>query len=389
MTMSIPDVQWFHVVAGRSGPGRAAALVLVLLVLWAGRADAPGSQGLDGAYMAGVALPKMRGITLGMIEDNRWDIRGYGTPGSDWALREIAALGADWTSITPYSTMIASDDVEIIPWFEHPESDLDLEVRVTIRQAHALGLEVLLIPPVYPWDWSWRGQLNPGGGPAGTPEGWDRWFESYGRYILSWADVAAEEGVEMMSIGVEFRSASWLYRDRFALLADEVRGRYDGLLVYSANWDEVEDVGFWSHVDVIGLNAFYPMSDRRRPDPEDMLRTSARFADALEYLSCVHGKPVIFTEVGYKSYRDTYREPWVWPEDMGDVPADDAMQAMLFDITFATYWDEEWFGGLFVWKFLADPADDSQEPPFGFSPRLKPAQDVIEGWFRDGRAAGL
>jgi hypothetical protein len=141
-------------------------------------------------------------------------------------------------------------------------------------------------------------------------------------------------------------------------------------------------------VDVIGLNAFYPVSSLADPDPEDMIRTSNRFADSLEYLSRVHGKPVIFTEVGFKSYRETYREPWVWPEDMGDVPPDDAMQALLFDVTFAAYWDEEWFAGLFVWKFLADPADDSQEPPFGFSPRLKPAQSVIESWFKYGPIPG-
>jgi hypothetical protein len=66
------------------------------------------------------------------------------------------------------------------------------------------------------------------------------------------------------------------------------------------------------------------------------------------------------------------------------VEADDAMQALLFDITFAACWDRPWFGGLFVWKWLADPADDTQEPAFGFSPRLKPAQDVIESWFKHG-----
>jgi hypothetical protein len=247
-----------------------------------------------------------------------------------------------------------------------------------------LGLSVLLIPHIYPWDWTWRGQLNPGGGPAGTEEAWDRWFDSYRDYLMGWADVAADEGVAMLSIGVEFKTATWRFRDRFAILAEEVRQRYDGLLVYSANWDEVDEVGFWDRVDVIGLNAFYPLSTLEEPDPGDMLRNAEAFADSLEILSRVYDKPVIFTEVGFKALTDSYREPWIWPEDLGDVEADDAMQALLFDITFAAYWDEDWFGGLFVWKFLADPADDTQEPAFGFSPRMKPAQDVIECWFRHG-----
>jgi hypothetical protein len=324
---------------------------------------------------------RIKGITLGMIEDNRADIKGYGTPGSLWALEEVADLGANWTSVTPYATMISRDDVEVIPYFEYPPWELEERIRTTVRQAHALGLKVLLIPHIYPWDWSWRGQLNPGGGPGGTEEGWDSWFASYRSYLLYWADVAREERVEMISLGVEFKTASWRFRDRFALLAEDVRERYDGLIVYSANWDEVDEVGFWDRVDVIGLNAFYPLSHLEEPDPEDMMRNASAFADTLELLARVHGKPVIFTEVGFKALTDSYREPWIWPEDLGDVPADDEMQALLFDVTFAAYWPRDWFAGLLVWKFLADPADDTQEPPFGFSPRLKPAQDVIEGWF--------
>lgn len=327
---------------------------------------------------------KMRGITLGMIEDNRYDIKGYGTPGSLWALEEVADLGANWTSVTPYATMISKDDVEVIPFFEYPEQELEHRVRDTIRQAQGMGLKVLLIPHVYPWDWTWRGYMNPGGGPSGTRAGWDRWFASYRTYMLAWADIAEQERVEMLSIGVEFKTASWRFRDRFSLLAEEVRERYSGLLVYSANWDEVDEVGFWDRVDVIGLNAFYPLSSLEEPDPEDMLENAEAFADSLEILARVHGKPVVFTEVGFKALADSYREPWIWPEDLGQVEADDAMQALLFDITFAACWDRSWFGGLFVWKWLADPADDTQEPAFGFSPRLKPAQDVIESWFKHG-----
>lgn len=365
----------------------AALLVLVLVAVPGPVSGGPG--GARACLPLDPAAGRMMGITLGMIEDNRYSIKGYGTDGSRWALEEIHDLGANWTSVTPYATMISRDDVEVIPYFEYPVDELEHRIRATIRQAHDLGLKVLLIPHIYPWDWSWRGEMNPGGGPAGTDEGWASWFASYRDYLLAWADVASEERVEMLSLGVEFKTASWRFRDVFVLLAAEVRQRYDGLLVYSANWDEVDEVGFWDSVDVIGLNAFYPLSILEEPDPEDMVRTASMFADSLELLACVHGKPVIFTEVGFKALTDSYREPWIWPEDLGDVEADDTMQALLFDVTFATYWPRPWFGGLSVWKFLADPADDTQEPPFGFSPRLKPAQDVIESWYLHGPAPDL
>jgi hypothetical protein len=378
--MSRVGIEWFHedVLKTRQKPASWAAIGLFLLVL----GSSPMSARPDPATRTTLLGERIRGITLGMIEDNRADIKGYGTPGSHWALEEVASLGANWTSITPYATMISRDDVEVIPYFEYPPGELEQRIRTTVRQAHELGLKVLLIPHIYPWDWSWRGELNPGGGARGTEEGWDSWFASYRRYLLYWADVAREEGVEMISLGVEFKTASWRFRDRFALLAEEVRERYAGLIVYSANWDEVDEVGFWDRVDVIGLNAFYPLSHLEEPDPADMVRNAEAFADRLELLARVHGKPVMFTEVGFKALTDSYREPWVWPEDLGDVAADDAMQALLFDVTFSAYWPRDWFAGLLVWKFLADPADDTQEPPFGFSPRLKPAQDVIEGWFK-------
>jgi len=378
--MSRVGVVWFYEEAlkTRQKPASWAAIALFLLVL----GSSPRTAGPDPTTRTSLLGERIKGITLGMIEDNRADIKGYGTPGSLWALEEVASLGANWTSVTPYATMISRDDVEVIPYFEYPPEELEQRIRTTVRQAHELGLKVLLIPHIYPWDWSWRGELNPGGGALGTGEGWDSWFASYRQYLLYWADVAREEGVEMISLGVEFKTASWRFRDRFALLAEDVRERYAGLIVYSANWDEVDEVGFWDRVDVIGLNAFYPLSHLEEPDPGDMARNAEAFADRLELLARVHGKPVMFTEVGFKALTDSYREPWVWPEDLGDVVADDAMQALLFDVTFAAYWPRDWFAGLLVWKFLADPADDTQEPPFGFSPRLKPAQDVIEGWFK-------
>ncbi len=379
--MSTGIVKGFY---GRNLFDLACHVLLALALVGSTLASGLGWPGIDPVSAQDIGSGRMRGITLGMIEDNRADIKGYGTQGSYMALKEVVELGAGWTSITPYSTMISRDDVQIIPYFEYPREELEQRVRVTIRQAHEQGLAVLLIPHVYPWDWSWRGDLNPGGGPSGTPSGWQSWLDSYSEYLLDWADIAQQEGVEMLSIGVEFKTASWRHRDRFEILARQVRERYHGLLVYSANWDEVDEVGFWHCVDVIGLNAFYPLSYLEQPDAADMMRNAEAFADTLELLSVVYGKPVIFTEVGFKALADTYREPWIWPEDLGDVPADDAMQALLFDITFAAYWHRPWFGGLFVWKFLADPADDTQEPPFGFSPRLKPAQDVIESWFMNG-----
>ncbi|MCP4680528.1 MAG: hypothetical protein GY854_34600, partial [Deltaproteobacteria bacterium] len=40
-----------------------------------------------------------------------------------------------------------------------------------------------------------------------------------------------------------------------------------------------------------------------------------------------------------------------------------------------------WFEGLFIWKYISDPYDETQEAPTGFSPRGKKAETTLSSWF--------
>lgn len=327
---------------------------------------------------------KIRGITLGIIEDNRLHVNGYGSPECMWAIEEIAVLEAQWVTITPYIAMMSCEDTRVIPYFEFPREKMEAMVVEAIRQARSAGLKVFLVPHVYPWDWCWRGHLRPGGTEMGTEKGWGEWFDSYGSYMQDLAVLAAEENVDMLSIGVEFKSASSRFGYRFATIAEELRSFYPGKLTYCANWNEAEEVPFWDHLDYIGINAFYPMSESGGYDPEEILLSAGNIAGRLRFLSEVHDKPVIYTEVGFKALKGALKEPWIWPENIENPVVDDDIQAVLFDITFYTLWGEPWFDGLFVWRYMSDPSDYSQEAPYGYPPRLKPAEKIIESWFRCG-----
>lgn len=342
------------------------------------------------AYEADVRRPcerpdKIRGVTLGIIEDNRLPVYGYGSPQCMWAIEEIAGLGADWVAVTPYITMIDCSDARIIPYFELPRSRMEEMLAGAIRQSKSMGLKVFLVPHIYTWTWCWRGHLRPGGGTRGTKEGWDTWFDSYRGYMMELAALAAREEVDMLSIGVELQSATHRFGHRFATLAGEVRSAYPGKLTYCANWNEVQDVPFWGSLDYIGVNAFYPMSETGSDDPEEILRIAGTIAESLETLSDTHRRPVIFTEVGFKALEGALKEPWIWPEHVKDPVVDDEIQALLYDITFYTLWGQDWFHGLFVWRYMSDPSDYSQEAPYGYPPRLKPAEKVIDAWFHCGR----
>jgi len=113
-------------------------------------------------------------------------------------------------------------------------------VRQTIRQAHALGLKVLLKPHIdllrdnKPKGRFWRGDI--GGCPEGMPPAphppagvkrftateWDAWFASYAQFLAPYASLAQEEGVAMLSLNTELYCPN-LQADRWRKLAADTR----------------------------------------------------------------------------------------------------------------------------------------------------------------------
>src|SRR5688572_22334707 len=59
--------------------------------------------GTEGWHEAG--RPGIRGITVGPIESSQWPGRGYGTPYSAALLDELARMGTNWISITPFGRL--------------------------------------------------------------------------------------------------------------------------------------------------------------------------------------------------------------------------------------------------------------------------------------------
>jgi len=323
----------------------------------------------------------IRGVTIGIIEDKRGSINSYGSKEYDWALEEIKDTGANWVALTPYGTMISCNDTKVFSFFELPSEESERMLVTGIRHAKEAGFKVMIAPHIYPWDWCWRGEINPGGGEFENEKGWNDWFDSYGAYLNHIAKISAREGVEMLSVGVEFKSASNKFGYRFSKIISDIREIFPGRLTYSANWDEVKDVTFWSDLDFIGVNAFYPMSDSGSSSPDEIYEKALNIAEELKEISLIYNKPVIFTEIGFKALRGSLKEPWIWPEYVTSPVIDDDIQALLFDTVFSVFWTKEWFAGLFIWRYMADPSDYSQEPPWGYLVRLKPAEKVIKNWF--------
>ena len=100
---------------------------------------------------------------------------------------------------------------------------------------------------------------------------------------------------------------------------------------------------------------------------------------ALEDLARTFGRPVLFTEVGYRSIAGAGVDPWNWrvrrSADGG------AEQADAYEAMFRTFWHRSWFAGLFVWEW--DPARITVDSRFdtGYSPQNKRAAEIMGRWF--------
>ena len=127
---------------------------------------------------------------------------------------------------------------------------------LAIRDAHALGLKVMVKPHVWVQG-SWAGTVEPP-----SPDGWRTWFERYRAALLPIARIAAEESAEALSIGTELEKTT----QRPGMAGHHRRGAagVSGLLTYAAhNVEEAEAVPFWDELDAIGVTLYPPLGDDR------------------------------------------------------------------------------------------------------------------------------
>ncbi|MDP3278545.1 MAG: hypothetical protein Q8Q09_25370 [Deltaproteobacteria bacterium] len=330
----------------------------------------------------------IRGATLGPIESSAHPNVGYGTAASANALDELATLGCNWVSITPFGRQWDLQHTEIHLDFEQPFAANRLAVLRVIEQAHQRHLRVLLVPHLWiDRPGLWRGEIDPG-----SESRWAEWFASYTRFVLAWAQVAQESHAEMLSIGVEMKSSSGTRVPQWIAVIEQIRRVYGGMLTYSANWDEESHVGFWDRLDVVGINAFYPLAEQPGAGLDVLRAGATQRANSLGQWARREQRPVMFTEFGYTARPDPAVRPWEWPDSMVGVRVDTVAQAVAYRALLEAFVPQRWFVGGFVWRYYANAMDASQEASHGFSPRLREGEDVLRSiyalpWASDGDAA--
>ncbi|RKY41930.1 MAG: hypothetical protein DRP85_04585 [Candidatus Makaraimicrobium thalassicum] len=299
-----------------------------------------------------------------------WMADELSLPASDLSLAYIKETGFDAVAIMvpAYQEEVDSDVI-----FTSDEPDGDTPTMAALRHAvqtcHRLGMRVQIKPHVDPRTDEARINIIPS----------EKWFDSYEEFILRYARFAQENNVELFSIGTELEATTfgaWIHRwDR---VIDKVRAVYKGLLTYSANWTEYKGVPFWGKMDFIGIDAYFPLTEKDVPSMEELTDAWRARADEIEkWLGerGLTGKGVLLTEIGYPSADGANRQPWAAVSNVEDQQEQaDCLQAMFEVLT-----GRPWFKGYYIWQYFPQ----ERWSPLGFTVKGKKAEEVIKGWLKE------
>ncbi|MBT9393807.1 hypothetical protein KLP40_11595 [Hymenobacter sp. NST-14] len=356
-------------------------LVLLLLLAsgwwlrprWASVA-APAGPGPITAVPGARAPERMRGVS--------W-VGTDSVPSLD--LGPLTRAGVSWIAQTPFGWQAGAATpavrVSTGKGNRHYWGESDAGLTFTTQRARQQGIRTLLKPHLW---LRGGGGTWPGDVKMTSEADWQTWFASYTIFMLHYAHLAEQEQMDGLCIGTEL-AQTVSHEAEWRALIKQVRQVYHGPLTYAANWSgEFEQVRFWDALDFIGVQAYFPLSTTERPTKAALLVAWREPLRRLEAVQKRYKKPLVFTEIGYKTTPNAAIEPWAWPDHLNVLtPPDEATQAACYAAMFETFWPRPWFGGLFIWKWYPGlQPDGPARRHLDFTPQHKPAERIMAEWFR-------
>ncbi len=306
-------------------------------------------------------------------------------PVSEEEFKPLIAGNVEWIAQTPFAWQGRHDSPELklitegVMW---GETDAGLEA--TTRLARTLGIKTLLKPHV----WVSERGVSVIDIAMENEADWQQWFQNYRVFILHYARLAERLGVEALCIGTELQGTTKARESDWRKLIKEIRDAYHGKLTYAANWyKEFEEIVFWSELDFIAIHAYFPLAEKNYPSIDELKNGWQPHVAAIEKIQKLYRKSVLFTEIGYRSIPGCATKPWEWPEHGNQSAGDTGLQeqANAYEAFFQTFWNRDWFGGAYIWKWYPAPNSSSRRSDGDFTPQNKPAEAVMKKRYGQGR----
>lgn len=347
----------------------ARLLLAIFLSATCGVASCTTEEGRTADTSAKVVWKRIAGVT---IAD---DFPDYTSPECRALCDSLATAGATWVAVTPCGILDSTHDVSVA-WTRWSDRDY----RTAIVQMRSKGLKVMLKPYLFSMDfWTkkqWTGDIRHDDSASRRA-----FFDSYRTFILDNARIAKDAHADLLCIALELPHLS-VYEGEWRSLIDTIRTVYQGPLTYAAHGlDEAQAIRWWDAVDIIGVNLYPSLSNLAAPTDTAVRAGWKPVKHQLARLSHVNAnKPIVLTEVGFRSVKKAMYSPWEWPEH-GSRPVDYAEQAQAYRILADELFAERWFGGVFWWKVFTDGAKPAENAD-GFTPQGKPAWKEMSDGFK-------
>jgi len=293
-----------------------------------------------------------------------WWYDDYLRPQVDSTLEYLHGLGVESVSILTTQYQDSSTPTAI--YYDLWKTPMDSGIESVIQKAKSLGMRTVLKPHIDPNDGSWRGNIS-----FSSEAEWTSWFISYRNFITHYAQLAEDNGVDMLVIGTEL--AGTTHRPEWNQIIDDIRAIFSGEITYAADNDNYQTITWWNRLDYIGINAYFPLTTSYDPALSDLISEWNLIAQDLQTFSQAQGKQIILTEVGYQSYDGANIMPWWAPTSTED----EQEQADCHESALSTTFNAAWNGGYYVYMSYHNPWQNVD----GFDFAAKPAETTISTYY--------
>ncbi|MCR5291558.1 MAG: hypothetical protein K6E28_01560 [Eubacterium sp.] len=299
------------------------------------------------------------------------------TDDAEKSMRRLASNGLDWICITVNGWQEYFYSSTVFSHYQYTQTDKDVETAV--KMAKSLGLKVCLKPMVNCLDGSWRARID-------FPDDekcsyyWEKWFESYNAFMRHYAEMAEDLGVEMLCTGCEMKGMD-KQSDYCRKMIKNVRNIYKGILMHNVNRGDETCSEWLDEVDVVGISAYYPVTDEQNKGIDTMRLRWKESVKILDECHSKYGKPVMFAEIGVRNERGCTMYPWDF-KDRPDFPIDEDEQSDFYESAMEATWNIPWFAGYFWWDWkVIIPDENAMKNDRDFTVYGKKAEKTLRKWY--------
>ncbi len=282
----------------------------------------------------------------------------------------LKSIKANWIAICPFAFLNEnSSKIE----YNTPKNwwgDTRVGLIEQIIKSKTNKLKVFVKPHFWVMNKGWAGDFDLSG-KAKT-----EWENNYKTYLIYLATLSDSLGVEMLSIGTELKTYTSHHPEFFIGLITEIRKVFKGKLTYAANWDEYENITFWNKLDFIGVDAYFPLSDKKTPSVKELEKLWDPITLKLKSISLKHEKKIIFTEYGYKSIDFAAYKQWEFENTPKTEKINFNAQINAYTALYNSIWKEDFIAGGFVWKWYNDYEMNKNNSDY--TPQKKPTLTLIK-----------